>query len=136
MNTAGQAATTIVIGVIGVGIVAVIVSNKSQASALIQSFGSALTSALQIAEQPITANQGVATPTTGAGTTGGLLNNNVVTSQLSAPLLSDPIGSGVTSSQFSQFLADNGILQEQPITVELPGIGQTQTGTANFTVSP
>ena len=71
------------------------------------------------------------------GTTGGLLNDSVIGSQLGAPLLpSDPVGAGATSAGFTNFLAQNGITQEQPITVELPGIGQTQAGLGNFAVSP
>jgi hypothetical protein len=71
------------------------------------------------------------------GTTGGLLNNFIIGLQLGAPLLpSDPIGAGATSAGFTNFLAQNGTTQEQPITLELPGIGQTQAGLGNFTVSP
>jgi hypothetical protein len=81
----GDALTKIIIGVILVAIVAVIFSQKSQTSALVQSFGSAFDGALSIAESPITNNQGaVAT----GGATGGATNNSVIGSQLIQPLLS------------------------------------------------
>jgi PRD1 phage membrane DNA delivery len=57
-----DAITPIIIGVIVVAIIAVIFSQKSQTSALAQSFGSAFDGALLIAESPITINQGVAQP--------------------------------------------------------------------------
>jgi hypothetical protein len=132
INQLGNVLTYIIISVIVVAIIGVVVSRKSQTSALMQSFGSAFDGALSIAEAPITNNQGSAA--TGAGATGGTTNNTVIGSQLALPLLpSDPIGAGVTSAGFTNFLTANGIQQGQLMTVELPGIGQTQTGSFNFT---
>jgi hypothetical protein len=84
MNGAGEAATTIIVGIIGVGIVTVLVAKNSQTSQVVQSFGSALTSALKIAETPITANQSAAaSATAGVGATGGATNNSTILGQLS-----------------------------------------------------
>jgi hypothetical protein len=86
INQLGNVLTYIIISVIVVAIIGVVVSQKSQSAALVQSFGSAFDGALTIAESPITNNQGAALPTTGVGTTGGLLNNSVIGSQLIPPL--------------------------------------------------
>jgi hypothetical protein len=97
INQLGNVLTYIVISVIVVAIIGVVVSQKSQSAALVQSFGSAFDGALSIAEAPITNNQGSAA--TGAGTTGGTTNNTVIGSQLS-----------------------NGLLR--PLTTPLPTLGQ------------
>jgi hypothetical protein len=97
--------------------------NTANSSAIASTAGAASVAGLNA----LVAGNGVDPSLTGPPTVAGL-NALVGTS------LSDPIGSGVTGSQFSEFLANNGIVQEQPITVELPGIGVTQTGTANFTI--
>jgi hypothetical protein len=76
---------------------AVIFSQKSQTSALVQSFGSAFDGALSIAEAPITNNQGaVAT----SGATGGTANNSVISSQLLQPLTTSLPTLGVTPLGF------------------------------------
>jgi hypothetical protein len=109
MDKAGAAVTTIVIGIIGLAIVSVIISKNSQASQVIQSFGAALTSALQIAETPITANQGAAaSATAGVGATGGATNNNTIVSQLSGGL------SGALGQQllFSNPITTTAFLQQ------------------------
>jgi hypothetical protein len=97
---------------------------------------------------PNTPNSAAIPSTTGAASVAGLnalVAGNGIDPSLTGPptvaglnalvgtSLSDPIGAGVTSGQFTNFLANNGIIQEEPITVELPGIGVTQTGMANFT---
>jgi hypothetical protein len=96
INQLGNALTYIIIFVIVVAIIGVVVSQKSQSAALVQSFGSAFDGALTIAESPITNNQGVVA---NSGVTGGANNNTVIGSQLS-----------------------NGLLQ--PLTTPLPTLGQ------------
>lgn len=49
-----EAIVTIATAIVGVAILAVLVSQKSNTSAVIQSFGSAFTNALGVAEAPVT----------------------------------------------------------------------------------
>lgn len=67
MNGATEALVTIITLIIGVAIVAVLVSSNSQTSAVIQSFGSVFTSALGVAEAPVTGQSTTSTLTTGLG---------------------------------------------------------------------
>jgi hypothetical protein len=83
VNKLSDAITHVIIGVILVAIIVVIFSQKSQTSALVQSFGSAFDGALSIAEAPITNNQGVVAT---SGATGGTANISVISSQLLQPL--------------------------------------------------
>lgn len=54
MNSAVEAIVTVLTGIIGVAILAVLVSRKSNTTGVIQAFGSAFSNALGIAEAPIT----------------------------------------------------------------------------------
>jgi hypothetical protein len=54
VNSSIEAIVTIFTGIIGVAILAVLVSQKSNTSSVIQSFGSAFTNALGVAESPVT----------------------------------------------------------------------------------
>lgn len=59
MNTATELMkelATVLLGIIGVAIVAVIVSRKSQSPEVIQSAGSAFSNALDVAVSPVTGN--------------------------------------------------------------------------------
>jgi hypothetical protein len=54
MNSGVEAVVTIATGIIGVAILAVLVSQKSNTTGVIQAFGSAFSNALGIAEAPVT----------------------------------------------------------------------------------
>lgn len=54
MNSATEAIVTIATGIIGVALLSVLVSQKSNTTGVIQAFGSAFTNALGIAEAPVT----------------------------------------------------------------------------------
>ena len=54
MSGATEAVVTILTAIIGVAILAVLVSQKSNTTGVIQAFGSAFTNALGIAEAPVT----------------------------------------------------------------------------------
>lgn len=57
MSGAMEGIVTIATAIIGVAILAVLVSQKSNTSAVVQSFGSAFSNALGIAEAPVTGAQ-------------------------------------------------------------------------------
>lgn len=54
MNSGVEAIVTITTGIIGVALLAVLVSQKSNTTGVIQAFGSAFSNALGIAEAPVT----------------------------------------------------------------------------------
>lgn len=54
MNTLTEALVTIAVAIVGLGIVSVLVSKKSQTPAVIQASGSAFGNALGVAESPVT----------------------------------------------------------------------------------
>jgi hypothetical protein len=54
MNTLTEALVTIATAIVGLAIVAVLVSKKSQTPAVIQASGSAFGNALAVAESPVT----------------------------------------------------------------------------------
>ena len=54
MNSGVEAVVTILSGIIGVAILAVLVSQKSNTTGVIQAFGSAFVNALGVAEAPVT----------------------------------------------------------------------------------
>jgi len=54
MSGAMEGIVTIAVAIVGVAILAVLVSQKSNTSAVVQSFGSAFTNALGVAEAPVT----------------------------------------------------------------------------------
>jgi hypothetical protein len=54
MNTLTEALVTIATAIVGLGIVSVLVSKKSQTPAVIQASGSAFGNALGVAESPVT----------------------------------------------------------------------------------
>jgi PRD1 phage membrane DNA delivery len=56
MNNMVEAVVTIATGIIGVAILAVLVSQKSNTAAVIQNFGSAFSNALGVAESPVNGN--------------------------------------------------------------------------------
>ena len=74
MNSSIEAVVTIATGIIGVAILAVLVSQKSNTSSVIQSFGSAFTNALGVAESPVTGSSftpsGAYPSTSGLGSLG------------------------------------------------------------------
>jgi PRD1 phage membrane DNA delivery len=75
MNSSIEAVVTIFTGIIGVAILAVLVSQKSNTSSVIQSFGSAFTNALGVAESPVTGasfTPSGAYPSSGLGGLGSL----------------------------------------------------------------
>jgi hypothetical protein len=54
MNTLTEMIVTIATAIVGLGIVSVLVSKKSQTPAVIQASGSAFSNALGVAESPVT----------------------------------------------------------------------------------
>jgi hypothetical protein len=54
MNTLTEMVVTIATAIVGLGIVSVLVSKKSQTPAVIQASGSAFSNALGVAESPVT----------------------------------------------------------------------------------
>lgn len=54
MNTITEMITTIAVAIVGVAMVAVLVSKKAQTPAVIQASGSAFSNALAVAESPVT----------------------------------------------------------------------------------
>ena len=56
MNGALEAAVSIGTAIIGVAIIATLVSNQSNTSGVIQAFGSAFSNALAVAQSPVTGN--------------------------------------------------------------------------------
>jgi hypothetical protein len=54
MNTITEALVTIATAIVGLAIVAVLVSKRSQTPAVIQASGSAFSNALAVAESPVT----------------------------------------------------------------------------------
>lgn len=70
MNNIGASITAIAVAIIGVAIVAVIVSSNAQTPQVLQAAGSAFGGILQVAVSPVT-NSGGAT-----GTLGNLLTNS------------------------------------------------------------
>ena len=71
MNSAVEAIVTIATGIIGVAILAVLVSQKSNTTGVIQAFGSAFSNALGIAEAPVTGAQYTPVLSCPASNTGG-----------------------------------------------------------------
>ena len=57
MNSGVEAVVTILSGIIGVAILAVLVSQKSNTTGVIQAFGSAFVNALGVAEAPVTGDK-------------------------------------------------------------------------------
>jgi hypothetical protein len=57
MQGATEAVVTIATAIIGVAILAVLVSQKSNTTGVIQAFGSAFSNALGVAESPVTGSQ-------------------------------------------------------------------------------
>jgi PRD1 phage membrane DNA delivery len=54
MNTLTEALVTIAVAIVGLGVVSVLVSKRSQTPAVIQASGSAFGNALGVAESPVT----------------------------------------------------------------------------------
>ncbi len=54
MNTLTEALVTIATAIVGLGIISVLVSKRSQTPAVIQASGSAFSNALGVAESPVT----------------------------------------------------------------------------------
>jgi hypothetical protein len=54
MNTITEALVTVLTAIVGLAIVSVLVSKKSQTPAVIQASGSAFSNALAVAESPVT----------------------------------------------------------------------------------
>lgn len=57
MNSFFEAATTIALAVIGLGVVSVVVSRNAQTPAVIQSAASGLANNIGVAESPVTGNR-------------------------------------------------------------------------------
>ncbi len=75
MNSGVEAIVTITTGIIGVAILAVLVSQKSNTTGVVQAFGSAFSNALGIAEAPVTGasySPNLSYPSSGAGGIGAL----------------------------------------------------------------
>lgn len=75
MNAGVEAAVTILTAIVGVAILSVLVSQKSNTTGVIQAFGSAFTNSLGIAEAPVTGasytiNSAYPTSSGGAGSYG------------------------------------------------------------------
>jgi len=73
MQGATEAVVTIATAIVGVAILAVLVSQKSNTTGVVQAFGSAFTNALGVAEAPVTgANYNINTsyPSSGNGAFG------------------------------------------------------------------
>jgi membrane DNA delivery protein len=56
MNTLTEAIVTIATAIVGLAIIAILVSKKSQTPAVIQAAGSAFGNSLAVAESPVTGN--------------------------------------------------------------------------------
>lgn len=67
MNSMTEALVTIATAIVGVAILAVLVGKNSQTASVIQAGGSAFSTALGVAENPVTGGTGFINPTQSGG---------------------------------------------------------------------
>jgi hypothetical protein len=71
MGGATEAIVTIAVAIVGVALLSVLVSTKSNTTGVVQAFGSAFTNALGVAEAPVTGAQYTVNTSYPAANTGG-----------------------------------------------------------------
>jgi hypothetical protein len=87
MNQLTEALVTIFTAIVGVAILAVLVSKNSQTSNVLSAFGSAFSNSLSAATGPVTGSVAAPVNTVGGGTLGGSMYgvNNIPGFNLSIP---------------------------------------------------